>query len=176
MSEVTFSITEDGYSRGGEETRASELLCPLQVHHSSRLPLFTSLETSQTRSFWVLWRLRYIGMIDKITAIGNWLNHQFLSPSWRSRRWKWKFPLIRRLTLPASSFHPLVLSKSHLINLTNDTSFSLLTKENSKGFKSSVPEMEVKAKYIVLIINHSIIDSNSACSTKRVLAPFLKCV
>ena len=47
--------------------------------------------------------------------------------------------LTTRLILLAVSHHPSVRSKSHLINITNDT-FITLNTENSKGFRNSVPE------------------------------------
>ena len=47
-----------------------------------------------------------------------------------------------------------MLSKSHFINITKDTFITHIT-ENSKGFRTSVPE-EKKTKYIFLIVDHHV--------------------
>lgn len=62
-------------------------------------------------------------------------------------------PLIMWLTPLATSPHPNVFSRSHSINITEDTLNDLL-RGNPKGFLTSVPGKGQRSKYI-FIINHS---------------------
>lgn len=56
----------------------------------------------------------------------------------------------------ATSPHPGVLSKSHLVNLKKDNFISLIhLLENPKSSRGSVPEMRTKTKYILLSVNHN---------------------
>ena len=75
---------------------------------------------SEPTPFGFLWRLHYIGMIDKI--IGHWWLIQSLAPlpSPEIREQNWKFqPSINGWFPWQPDPKPLVLSKSHLININS---------------------------------------------------------
>ena len=72
--------------------------------------------------------------------------------------------LITHLAVLATSPHPQLLSKIHLINITKDNLIA------PKGFRSSVSETGMKTKYIFFIINHN----NTA--TIHILRAMLHCL
>ena len=130
----------------GKEQRAS--IASLGMLLSQHLHVFINLEALQTQSFWVFMMV--------LLHRHDWLNHwhwpiHSSSPSPLPTTYGGETEssnrLITWLLLLATGPHPWLLSKSHL---TKDT----FVARNSKGFRSSVPEMGMKTKYVFLPINH----------------------
>lgn len=77
-------------------------------------------------------------------------------------------PSIQKVRSPGNQPPSLDVFQKSLINITK----ALIT-ENYKGLGSSVPGMEMKIKYVFLIINHNVIPplraSQGHCSHKSML-------
>ena len=70
----------------------------------------------------------------------------------RSEMWDWKFPPSNHMVFSSGNkLQSLVIAISHFISVTRQ----LCHLADSKSFRSCVPEMGMKIKYIFLIINYN---------------------
>lgn len=141
--------------------RDTELPCSLSVPLSSNFHEFTNPEALWTLFFGALGGLHYKGRTDEI--IGHWQLTQPSAPlltlEVRAGGTESYKPLIMWLFFLATSLHPWVLSKSHLINVNSgmdERGLLWISRHfccffhlgNSKSLKSSVTKTRTKTKHV----------------------------
>lgn len=144
-----------------------ELPWPPHVHHPPSTSMFTNPNAHWTLSFWFFMEgsLQYARLMKSLVS-GDCFNLQPLFSLWRLRGWGLKFQstMVQLVSL-ATSPQPYSFP-SHSININPGVAdgFTMNNKNlyfshhlgNWKGFRSSVPGMGMKTKYVFLIKNHSI--------------------